>query len=75
MVYGGLDGSAVYLRGGSSDDALNSFVAGLGTGALYKSASGVRPAAIGGVVGGITAASVAISMKFLLKKSREWKRD
>ena len=55
LLYGGLEGAAVYYR--NTDDVYNSIIAGLGTGALYKAAAGPRTAAIAGAVGGITAAA------------------
>uniref|UniRef100_A0A7N0TI48 Uncharacterized protein n=1 Tax=Kalanchoe fedtschenkoi TaxID=63787 RepID=A0A7N0TI48_KALFE len=55
LIYGGLESLATHLRG--TDDSLNSFVAGLGTGALYRAASGPRSAVIAGAIGGVTAAA------------------
>ncbi|GKB89522.1 hypothetical protein Tco_0961794, partial [Tanacetum coccineum] len=40
------------------DDVFNSVVVGMGTGALFKAASGVLSAALAGVIGGITVSSV-----------------
>jgi len=54
-----------YFR--DTDDLVNSAVAGLGTGAIYKAAAGPRSAAIAGAVGGI-AASVAVAGKQALKR-------
>ncbi|CAM8888452.1 hypothetical protein QQ045_024534 [Rhodiola kirilowii] len=65
LIYGGLESAANYYR--DSDDSLNSFMAGLGTGALYRAASGPRSAVIAGAIGGITAAT-AVTGKQMLKR-------
>ena len=58
LLYSGIEGGACYFRGGA-DDVWNAVLGGLGTGALYKAASGPRTAAIAGALGGVAAASVA----------------
>lgn len=65
LIYGGLESYANHVRG--DDDWVNSVVAGLGTGALYRAASGPRSAVIAGAIGGITAAA-AVSGKQVLKR-------
>ncbi|KAL2612955.1 hypothetical protein R1flu_024647 [Riccia fluitans] len=56
LLYAGMESASGHFRG--TDDVLNSVIAGLGTGALYKAAAGPRTAAIAGAVGGIAAASL-----------------
>lgn len=55
LIFAGLESGIIELRG--HDDLLNTVVAGLGTGALYKAAAGPRSAAIAGAIGGIAAAA------------------
>lgn len=50
-----------------TDDIINSVVAGLGTGALYKAASGPRSAAVAGAIGGVVV-GVAVAGKQVLKR-------
>jgi len=65
LIFAGLESGMTYFR--DTDDLVNSAVAGLGTGAIYKAAAGPRSAAIAGAVGGI-AASVAVAGKQALKR-------
>ncbi|KAI4350052.1 hypothetical protein L6164_010577 [Bauhinia variegata] len=65
LIYAGLESGITHWRG--TDDLLNSVVAGLGTGALYRAAAGPRSAAIAGAIGGITAAA-AVAGKQALKR-------
>lgn len=65
LIFAGLESGVVHMRG--TDDVLNSIVAGLGTGALYKAASGPRSAAIAGAIGGIAAAA-AVAGKQAVKR-------
>ncbi|OMO96393.1 Mitochondrial inner membrane translocase subunit Tim17/Tim22/Tim23/peroxisomal protein PMP24 [Corchorus olitorius] len=65
LIFSGLESGLVYLRG--SDDVLNTILAGLGTGAIYRAASGPRSAAIAGAIGGITAAA-AVAGKHMAKR-------
>ncbi|XP_022988221.1 mitochondrial import inner membrane translocase subunit TIM23-2-like [Cucurbita maxima] len=65
LIFAGLESGVIHLRG--TDDVLNSIVAGLGTGALYKAASGPRSAAIAGAIGGIAAAA-AVAGKQAVKR-------
>ncbi|KAI9084802.1 hypothetical protein K1719_033208 [Acacia pycnantha] len=65
LIFAGLDSGVIHLRG--KDDLLNSVVAGLGTGALYRAAAGPRSAAIAGAIGGIAAAT-AVAGKQALKR-------
>lgn len=51
LMYAGLESGMVAAR--DTDDIFNSVVAGLGTGALYKAASGPRSAAVAGAIGGV----------------------
>ncbi|XP_049399329.1 mitochondrial import inner membrane translocase subunit TIM23-1-like [Solanum stenotomum] len=50
MMYAGLESGMVAIR--DTDDVINSVVAGLGTGAFYRAAAGLRSAAVAGVIGG-----------------------
>ncbi|KAK4282877.1 hypothetical protein QN277_014202 [Acacia crassicarpa] len=65
LIFAGLDSGVIHLRG--KDDLLNSVVAGLGTGALYRAAAGPRSAAIAGAIGAIAAAT-AVAGKQALKR-------
>ncbi|KAJ7978094.1 Mitochondrial import inner membrane translocase subunit TIM23-like protein [Quillaja saponaria] len=65
LIFAGLESGIIHLRG--TDDLLNSVVAGLGTGALYRAAAGPRSAAIAGAIGGITAAA-AVGGKQAVKR-------
>ncbi|KAJ4970117.1 hypothetical protein NE237_003216 [Protea cynaroides] len=65
LIFAGLESGIIYFRG--TDDVLNSVVAGLGTGALYKAASGPRSAAVAGAIGGL-AAGVAVAGKQAFKR-------
>ncbi|XP_059651058.1 mitochondrial import inner membrane translocase subunit TIM23-3 [Cornus florida] len=55
LIFSGLESGLVHFSG--TDGLLNSVVAGLGTGALYRAAAGPRSAAIAGAVGGLAAAA------------------
>lgn len=65
LIFAGLESGMIHLRG--NDDLLNSVVAGLGTGALYRAAAGPRSAAIAGAIGGIAAAA-AVAGKQVVKR-------
>ncbi|XP_058770538.1 mitochondrial import inner membrane translocase subunit TIM23-2-like [Vicia villosa] len=65
LIFAGLESAMIHVR--DKDDLVNSAVAGLGTGALYKAAAGPRSAAIAGALGGI-AAAVAVAGKQALKR-------
>nr|GEX68577.1 mitochondrial import inner membrane translocase subunit TIM23-2-like [Tanacetum cinerariifolium]GEX68579.1 mitochondrial import inner membrane translocase subunit TIM23-2-like [Tanacetum cinerariifolium]GEX68589.1 mitochondrial import inner membrane translocase subunit TIM23-2-like [Tanacetum cinerariifolium]GEX68593.1 mitochondrial import inner membrane translocase subunit TIM23-2-like [Tanacetum cinerariifolium] len=65
LLYAGLESGMVAVR--DVDDVFNSVAAGLGTGALFKAASGVRSAALAGAIGGI-AVGVAVAGKQVLKR-------
>ncbi|KAL2325399.1 hypothetical protein Fmac_024457 [Flemingia macrophylla] len=65
LIFAALESGIVHFRG--TDDLVNSAVAGLGTGALYRAASGPRSAAIAGAIGGIAAAA-AVAGKQALKR-------
>lgn len=65
LIFAGLESGVIHLRG--KDDLLNSVVAGLSTGALYRAAAGPRSAAIAGAIGGIAAAA-AVAGKQALKR-------
>jgi import inner membrane translocase subunit TIM23 len=49
LIYAGMESGIVALR--DTDDVWNSVAAGLGTGAVYRAARGVRSAAVAGAVG------------------------
>ncbi|CAH1422797.1 unnamed protein product [Lactuca virosa] len=65
LLYAGLESGMVHIR--DTDDIINSVVAGLGTGALYKAAAGPRSAAVAGAIGGITV-GLAVTGKQVLKR-------
>ncbi|KAK9060522.1 hypothetical protein SSX86_021226 [Deinandra increscens subsp. villosa] len=65
LLYAGMESGMVAIR--DTDDIINSVVAGLGTGALYKAAAGPRSAAVAGAIGGI-AVGVAVTGKQVLKR-------
>ena len=65
LMYAGLESGIVVVR--DRDDVVNSVVAGLGTGALYKAASGPRSAAVAGAIGGVVV-GLAVTGKQLLKR-------
>ncbi|KAF9625606.1 hypothetical protein IFM89_024379 [Coptis chinensis] len=57
LIYAGLESGIVGYR--NTDDVWNNVLAGLGTGAFYKVASGPRTAVVAGVIGGLAAGAVA----------------
>ncbi|KAF8397008.1 hypothetical protein HHK36_018646 [Tetracentron sinense] len=65
LIFAGLESGIIHMRG--TDDLMNSVLAGLGTGALYKAASGPRSAAVAGAIGGL-AAGVAVAGKQAIKR-------
>ncbi|KAK9049507.1 hypothetical protein SSX86_031525 [Deinandra increscens subsp. villosa] len=65
LLYAGMESGMVAVR--DTDDIVNSVVAGLGTGAVYRAAAGVRSAAVAGAVGGI-AVGLGVKGKQVLKR-------
>ncbi|KAF4362019.1 hypothetical protein CsatB_012331 [Cannabis sativa] len=65
LLFAGLESGIVTLR--DTDDVWNSVAAGLGTGALYRAARGVRSAAVAGAVGGALV-GVALTAKQAVKR-------
>ncbi|KAL6537466.1 hypothetical protein OROMI_026000 [Orobanche minor] len=65
LMYAGLESGIVAARG--SDDTINSVVAGLCTGALYKAAAGPRSAVLAGAIGGVLV-GLAVTGKQVLKR-------
>lgn len=65
LMYAGIESGIVAVR--DTDDVLNSVVAGLATGAIYKAASGPRAAAVAGAIGGL-AVGLAVAMKQVAKR-------
>ncbi|KAG6399836.1 hypothetical protein SASPL_141321 [Salvia splendens] len=59
LMYAGLESGMVTWR--DTDDVINSVVAGLATGALYKAASGQRAAALAGALGGVVVGAAVAS--------------
>lgn len=57
LLYAGIESGIVAAT--DRDDLSTSFLAGLGTGAVFKAARGVRSAAVAGAVGGVAAAAAA----------------
>ncbi|KAK4774113.1 hypothetical protein SAY87_029132 [Trapa incisa] len=65
LIYAGIESGIVMAT--DRDDLWSSFGAGLGTGALFRAARGVRSAAVAGALGGAVAAA-AVSGKQVLKR-------
>ncbi|KAL3840795.1 hypothetical protein ACJIZ3_025386 [Penstemon smallii] len=65
LLFAGLESGMVAVR--DTDDVINSVVAGLGTGALYKAAAGVRSAAVAGAIGGVVV-GLAVTGKQVVKR-------
>ncbi|MQM04475.1 hypothetical protein Taro_037275 [Colocasia esculenta] len=65
LMYAGLESGMVMAR--DTDDWMNSVVAGLGTGALFKAASGPRSAAVAGAIGGLMVGA-AVGAKQVVKR-------
>ncbi|CAA7410896.1 unnamed protein product [Spirodela intermedia] len=65
LMYAGLESGMVLTR--DTDDWVNSVVAGLGTGALFKAASGPRSAAVAGALGGLMVGA-AVAAKQVAKR-------
>lgn len=51
LLYAGMESGMVAVR--DKDDWVNSVVAGLGTGAVFRAANGPRSAAVAGAIGGL----------------------
>lgn len=66
LIFTGLESLTMYMSGGKHN-ALNSVLAGLGTGTLYRPASEPRSAAIAGAIGGMTAGAAVVG-KNLMKQ-------
>ncbi|KAL7114040.1 hypothetical protein ACP275_04G095900 [Erythranthe tilingii] len=65
LMFAGLESGMVAFR--ETDDSINSVVAGLGTGVLYKAAAGPRSAVVAGAIGGVVA-GLAVTGKQVLKR-------
>ncbi|WOK99009.1 mitochondrial import inner membrane translocase subunit TIM23-1-like [Canna indica] len=65
LMYAGLESGMVAAR--DTDDWVNSVVAGLGTGALFKAANGPRSAAVAGAIGGLLVGA-AVAGKQVMKR-------
>ncbi|KAJ0968423.1 hypothetical protein J5N97_025340 [Dioscorea zingiberensis] len=65
LLYAGMESGLVAFR--DADDWMNSVAAGLGTGALFKAASGPRSAAVSGALGGLMVGA-AMAGKQVLKR-------
>ncbi|KAJ6835417.1 mitochondrial import inner membrane translocase subunit TIM23-2-like [Iris pallida] len=65
LLYAGLESGMVAAR--DTNDWANSVAAGLGTGALFRAASGPRSAAVAGAIGGL-AVGAAVAGKQLVKR-------
>lgn len=59
LMYAGLESGMVMAR--DTDDWMNSVAAGLGTGALFKAASGPRSAAVAGAIGGLMVGAAVVA--------------
>ncbi|KAB1218397.1 Mitochondrial import inner membrane translocase subunit TIM23-1 [Morella rubra] len=65
LIYAGMESGIVSIR--DTDDVWNSVAAGLGTGAVYRAARGVRSAAVAGAIGGVLV-GVAVTAKQVIKR-------
>ncbi|GMY34635.1 mitochondrial import inner membrane translocase subunit TIM23-1-like [Fagus crenata] len=65
LLYAGMESGVVAMR--DVDDVWNSVAAGLGTGAVYRAARGVRSAAVAGAVGGVLV-GLAVTAKQAVKR-------
>lgn len=65
LLYAGLKSGIGGIR--DKDDAVNSVMAGLGTGMLFKAAWGLRPAAVAGAIGGLMVGAAVVG-KHLVKR-------
>ncbi|KAG6669146.1 hypothetical protein I3843_01G214400 [Carya illinoinensis] len=65
LMYAGMESGIVALR--DTDDVWNSVAAGLGTGAVYRAARGVRSAAVAGALGGVLV-GLAVTAKQGMKR-------
>ncbi|XP_022953829.1 mitochondrial import inner membrane translocase subunit TIM23-2-like [Cucurbita pepo subsp. pepo] len=65
LLYAGLESGFEAVR--DTDDVWNCVAAGLGTGALYRAARGVRSAAVAGAIGGVVV-GMAVTGKQMLKR-------
>ncbi|KAK4773466.1 hypothetical protein SAY87_028485 [Trapa incisa] len=65
LIYAGIESGIVMAT--DRDDLWSSFGAGLGTGAVYRAARGMRSAAVAGALGGVAAAA-AVAGKQTLKR-------
>ncbi|KAJ0881224.1 hypothetical protein HanRHA438_Chr10g0472031 [Helianthus annuus] len=65
LLYAGMESGMAAVR--DKDDIVNSVVAGLGTGVVYRAAAGVRSAAVAGAVGGVVV-GLGVVGKHVLKR-------
>ncbi|KAL7162664.1 hypothetical protein ACSBR2_043032 [Camellia fascicularis] len=65
LLYAGMESGMVAIR--DTDDGVNCVVAGLGTGAVYRAAAGVRSAAVAAAIGGVVV-GMAVAGKQLVKR-------
>uniref|UniRef100_A0A6N2KU21 Mitochondrial import inner membrane translocase subunit TIM23 n=1 Tax=Salix viminalis TaxID=40686 RepID=A0A6N2KU21_SALVM len=65
LMFAGIESGLIHWR--DTDDLVNTVLAGLGTGAIYRAAKGPRSAAIAGAIGGIAAAA-AVAGKHAVKR-------
>jgi import inner membrane translocase subunit TIM23 len=65
LMFAGIESGLIHWR--DTDDLVNTVLAGLSTGAIYRAAKGPRSAAIAGAIGGIAAAA-AVAGKQAVKR-------
>ncbi|XP_072961334.1 mitochondrial import inner membrane translocase subunit TIM23-2-like [Typha angustifolia] len=65
LIFAGLESGISVATG--DEGVMSTVVAGLGTGAVYKAASGPRSAAVAGAIGGL-AAGIAVAGKHVVKR-------
>ncbi|WOG91154.1 hypothetical protein DCAR_0310402 [Daucus carota subsp. sativus] len=58
LIFSGLESTVLYYRG--TDDLMNSVVAGLGTGVIYRATKGAKSAVLAGAIGGLAAGAAGI---------------
>ncbi|XP_002962867.2 mitochondrial import inner membrane translocase subunit TIM23-1 [Selaginella moellendorffii] len=64
FVYASLHNGLVCARG--RDDPASFIAATAGTGAIFRSAAGIRPASVAGASGGLIAAAILVGREFLI---------
>ncbi|WCJ43911.1 Mitochondrial import inner membrane translocase subunit TIM23-2 [Euphorbia peplus] len=69
LMFAGIESGLIHYR--DTDDLVNTALAGLATGAVYRAARGPRSAAIAGAIGGIAAAAAVAGKQTLRRLGKE----